>query len=163
MEKSEQYPVDETVPVVWIYTSVCQETEHRRFIKLGLEEEGIPCRVKVVQEGSAHLLSIQAAKASSLGVGIGLKESEGEAVLHHRDMPDSVKLLEIKGEMFNRDSLRKLGANSARFVKGIPLVSLVEPETSFSSGAQEDSTDFEILTNIVLEVMRILNFAKVDP
>ncbi len=173
MEISKQQPPGiETMPVVWIYTSTMEGKDSLKALGLGLEEEGIPCRIKEIEENSAHLLSIQASKASSLGVGIGLVESTHEAILHHRDLPDSELLLEVKDETFNMDSLRKLGTNSARFVKGTPLVPLASEETEDREGAgpqyeslpadsQYTVINIEILTRIVIEVLRTFNFEKV--
>lgn len=170
-----KHPTDiETMPVVWVYASSINDNENLRSIHLGLEEEGIPCRTTEVKGKSAHLLAIEAANASSLGVGIGIVESTREAVLHHRDLPDTEKLIEIKDETFTTEILRRLGANSARFVKGTPLVPLIEdeqedvnkttddiPEKHHASGSQDVGNDIEMITRIVVEILKTFNFGKV--
>lgn len=174
MEQTKHSTDLKTMPVVWIYTSYSTKGENLRQIELGLEEEGIPCKVHEVKSESAHDMAIQAAKASSLGVGLSLVESACQAVLHHRDLPDDEKLIEITGEAFNNNTLRRLGANSARFVKGTPLVPIIENDvddvirpSSDQSGAmdslssQYDGIDIETLVRIVVEIIKKFNFEKV--
>lgn len=165
----------ETMPVVWIYAVNSSADQSLKFIQLGLEEEGIPCAVKHVEGNSAHELAAEAAKASSLGVGVGLVEKSKEAALHHRDLPNEKKLIEIKEEIYDPDSLRRLGANSARFVKGTPLMPVVVDEIEYPdlSGSTEnesrekqfihaDEIDVELLVRIVVEIVEKINSGKVN-
>lgn len=175
MTTKEQQTFVETMPVVWIYVANPSADQSLKFIQLGLEEEGIPCAVKHVEGNSAHELAAEAAKASSLGVGVGLIEISKEAALHHRDLPNEKKLIEIKEDIFNSGTLRRLGANSARFVKGTPLMPVVVAEIEYPdlSGCSEeenkgnqntyaDEIDLELLIRIVVEVVEKLNSGKAD-
>lgn len=177
MEPREQRSVIETMPVVWIYSAHPADKAQEKAVKLGLEEEGIPCEVEPVQGDSAHTLATEAARASSLGVGIGLVGKAGEAALHHRDLSGDERLIELGGGDFRFDTLRRLGANAARFVKGVPLMPLVEeelPETmelpscgisSAGTAAQPQTVgeiDLETLTRIVVEVVQKFYSSKVD-
>ena len=175
MTTKNQQTIVETMPVVWIYAATPSSDQSLKFIQLGLEEEGIPCEVNHVKGESAHELAAEAAKASSLGVGIGLVETSKEAALHHRDLPNEKKLIEIKEEIFDPDTLRRLGANSARFVKGIPLMPVVVAKVEYPelSGCTEDESmekqfihadaiDLELLVGIVIEVVEKLNSGKAD-
>ncbi|MBM9512624.1 glycerol dehydratase reactivase beta/small subunit family protein [Desulfogranum marinum] len=175
MTTKEQQTFVETMPVVWIYVAPPSADQSLQFIQLGLEEEGIPCAVKHVEGNSAHELAAEAAKASSLGVGVGLVEISKEAALHHRDLPNEKKLIEIKEDIYNSGSLRRLGANSARFVKGTPLMPVVAAEVEYPelSGRSEgesnanqnthaDEIDLKLLIRIVVEVVGKLNSGKAD-
>lgn len=117
--------VVETRPTVCVYVDTAASDRCISSIEFGLEEEGIPCVVEKKQGMSAHELSAVAAKASILGVGVGLVEGAREAALHHRDLPDDIRLIEIKADEFNPDALRRLGANAARFVKNTPLMPIL--------------------------------------
>lgn len=170
-------------PVVWIYTAAALQDKSVQFIQLGLEEEGIPCEVEVVTaRKSAHELAVQAAKASSLGVGIGLVVDNKEAALHHRDLPDEQELIVVHQDIFAPTTLRRLGANSARFVKGTPLIPVIEEEVetevvtrqpqqptgcnskdASSSGLNSHTdVDLELLVRIVVEVVERLNSGKAN-
>jgi hypothetical protein len=87
----------------------------------GLEEEGIPVEVREGGEGSAESLAKTAADASILHVGIGILGGSGGVVLHHRDLPSDRPLIRLGVEECTAGSLRRLGANAARLVKGDPL------------------------------------------
>ena len=90
----------------------------RREVLLGLEEEGVPV---VVHEGigDAEELGHQAARLSSLEVGIGL-DSQGRAVIHHcklyRHQPVFNAHLNLRPE-----AARIVGINAARLVKVQPF------------------------------------------
>lgn len=195
------------MPVVWIHASPPVDGKGLRHIRLGLEEEGIPCRVKEVPGDSAHALAAAASRESSLGVGVGVVSASREAVLHHRDLPDTRRLMALKGETFDTGPLRRVGTNAARLVKAIPLVPLVEaawegtPEVVCPKAAEpvlpaapeaacpkatelvlpaapeadcrktagpvltnspETQIDIELLTRIVVAVMKTLNLEKVE-
>jgi|GEM_PF-84053 len=170
-------------PVVWIYTATAPQDQSVQFIQLGLEEEGIPCQVKVVTGTlSAHELAAQAARASALGVGIGLVEHSKEAALHHRDLPDDRQLIVVQQDLFAPTTLRRLGANSARFVKGTPLMPVVEEEVepevvpqkpqqpagctrqepSSSGPDSHTEVDLELLVRVVVEVVERFNSGKAN-
>lgn len=87
----------------------------------GLEEEGIPVEVREAKPGSAESLAKIAADASVLHVGIGIRGESGGVVLHHRDLPADQPLARLEAEECTARSLRRLGANAARLVKGDPL------------------------------------------
>ena len=170
MATSNQHLVDQSKPVVWLYTSSTLEMENSRQIQFGLEEEGIPCEVKEVSGESAHALAVAAVKVSSLGVGVGLVDSAMEAVVHHRDLPDTELLIEVKGENFTGNLLRRLGANSARLAKGGALLDMKEPAPEIVNSSQTVEADplltlssmehVELIKLIVVEIMNTLNADK---
>jgi len=170
MDTSNQQLVDETKPVVWLYTVSTQVMENNRQIRLGLEEEGIPCELREVSGESAHTLAVAAARLSSLGVGVGLVDSAMEAVVHHRDLLDTEKLIEVKGGSFRLNLLRRLGVNAARLTKGGALLEMKEEESEIqdvplsvgfdSSLGSRDHEEVEVLRKIVVEVINALNSSK---
>ncbi|KKM11460.1 hypothetical protein SY88_08570 [Clostridiales bacterium PH28_bin88] len=93
-----------------------------REVALGMEEEGIPCRL-MEGEGDADLLGRQAAEQSPLKVGVGL-DREGTIVLHHQRLHLRFPLFRLQAEVGSPERVRGLGANAARLVKGIPFKDL---------------------------------------
>ena len=91
-------------------------------IALGLEEEGIPVEFFPSRGASYLSESKEAAMASRLNVGIGLDWASKRIALHHRDLPLQAPLFDLSGEAEIVGSLRRMGANAARLVKGDPLL-----------------------------------------
>ena len=92
---------------------------------LGLEEEGIPWRCLGVEDiHDINGIAKQAADLSKLNVGLAVDEAGQIIVLHHRDLPRDKPLLTLSHKMasLNADTLRCIGANAARLVKGNPLL-----------------------------------------
>jgi hypothetical protein len=92
----------------------------------GMEEENVPYLIKGQEESVALKLGYLAAEDSSLGVGVGIGE-DGTVILHYKRLKQEEPLFQIH---LQRDmkKLRKLGANGARLVKGIPFKDLEEQE-----------------------------------
>lgn len=88
-------------------------------ISWGIEEEGIPCQIKQADEYDAVKLGYLASLESVLDVGIGIG-IDGNAVLHHAKLDEKSPLFVLGVKEMN-STLRMLGANAARLVKGIPL------------------------------------------
>lgn len=108
-------------PAVLIFAAPPLPEETVAPILWGLEEEGIPVEVRDAEPGSAESLAKTAADASVLHVGIGIRGESGGVVLHHRDLPYDQPLVRLGVEECTTGSLRRLGANAARLVKGDPL------------------------------------------
>ncbi|MCF8077761.1 MAG: glycerol dehydratase reactivase beta/small subunit family protein [Desulfobacterales bacterium] len=113
---------DESAPSVQIWVRRPVSEHVIASICWGLEEEGIPAEIQYVEQGAARSLGKEAAKNSRLNVGIGIDGRAKEAVLHHRDLPEDKPLFLYEESAFEAVSLRRLGANSARVVKGDPLI-----------------------------------------
>jgi propanediol dehydratase-reactivating factor small subunit len=97
----------------------------------GLEEEGIPCEVHCFStaEVSGHgprksvaQIASELAKTSRINVGLVVIGHENIALLHHRDLPVDLPLMRLDGLSITVDSLRILGRNAARLVKGDPFI-----------------------------------------
>jgi hypothetical protein len=138
-------------------------------IRQGLEEEGIPVEWHKTDHESAAGLAYQGALASRLNVGVGLNWAEGEAVVHHRELPADEPLLILRREKSDLQALRILGANAARLVKGDPLIleapykdglenqsdqdsSTDNPDTMFEYGGSSASLE-EIIKRVLKEVL----------
>jgi hypothetical protein len=117
-------PIADTLPAkpaVLIFAVPPLPEETVTPILWGLEEEGIPAEVREAEQGSAESLAKTAADASVLHVGIGILGERGGVALHHRDLPSDRPLVRLDVEECTAGSLRRLGANAARLVKGDPL------------------------------------------
>jgi len=122
----------------------------------GLEEEGIPVEVREAEQGSAESLAKIAADASVLHVGIGIRGGNGGVVLHHRDLPAAQALVRLGVDECTVGSLRRLGANAARLVKGDPL--RFDVEGNPGDGVEDPTGPFgdnlaDLIARIVIETL----------
>lgn len=106
-------------PVVVILFSQGRFPEHvGQEIVWGLEEEGVPCLIEV-GEGDADELGLEAARRSSLEVGVGLDDT-GRVTVYHRGLrrrnPVYASNVRLRPE-----TARLAGVNAARLVKVLPL------------------------------------------
>jgi hypothetical protein len=88
----------------------------------GLEEEGVPAELYKVEQGKAEILAKQAAERSALNVGIGINLHDSIVALHHRNLPIDGPLFTLSSVGLQAATLRVLGTNAARLVKGEPFV-----------------------------------------
>lgn len=115
-------PKEAVLPVVLVYAAPPVSEKNLAPILWGLEEEGIPGKVREYPKAPVEALAGQAAEDSPLGVGIGVNGMAGVAVLHHRDLLAHGPLFTLKEQAFESAGLRRLGVNAARLVKRMPLV-----------------------------------------
>lgn len=93
---------------------------HLKPILNGIEEEQIPVSTKDVSINNIVSRAYQAALASRLSVGIAYENNR--YVVHYKNLPEQAPLFDLT---INDDQqLRRLGANAARLVKGIPFKKL---------------------------------------
>jgi hypothetical protein len=111
-----------TRPVVNILFAGEVKTPFANAVCLGLEEEGIPWECKQTGAGQIVDLAKQAADLSKLNVGIAIDGETGCVVLHHRDLPSEKPLFFLTANEVEAGTLRQLGTNAARLVKGNPLL-----------------------------------------
>jgi Dehydratase medium subunit len=131
-------PSDRPAPptVVIRYQSHPGVHEELREIHAGLEEEGVHFRTEERAvwteerpgrggerdrrgEDGAVELAYAAACASTLAVGVGL-DTSGTVCLHHAKLAPSSPLLVLHNHV-TRTTLRWIGHNAARVVKGMPF------------------------------------------
>jgi len=83
----------------------------------GLEEEGIPWAISKAESTDAKILAFDAANHSRLRVGIGITRKT--AALQIKNCPIEKPIFLIKPDSDTQDfTIRKLGTNAARAVKG---------------------------------------------
>jgi hypothetical protein len=86
----------------------------------GIEEEGVLFEVTGSTEPSCEELALEGAAMSSLGVGIGI--FEGVVCVQVSKMPPGNML--FRGSLKKGSKMRNIGANAARYIKGIPFKEL---------------------------------------
>jgi phosphoribosylcarboxyaminoimidazole (NCAIR) mutase len=101
--------------VVVRYVSARTNQASLREVIAGLEEEGVPWRLEPAGEGTTAELAFGAARASTLGVGLGV-DAEGAVSVHHAKLPAARPV--ATGSV---GQARVLGHNAARLVVGIPF------------------------------------------
>ncbi|MFV0518177.1 MAG: glycerol dehydratase reactivase beta/small subunit family protein [Aminipila sp.] len=90
----------------------------------GIEEEGIPYEVIMVDDCSNHIkMAYEACQNSRLGVGIGI--TEGHVALHYEKLQEEYPLFNIS-TYEDIGKVRDIGANGARLVKRMPFKVLQE-------------------------------------
>ncbi|MBU9788312.1 glycerol dehydratase reactivase beta/small subunit family protein [Lentilactobacillus sp. IMAU92037] len=84
----------------------------------GIEEEQIPFQmIQVADSSSAVDRAYQAAVASRLSVGISFDDQQ--IVVHYKNLNPNEPLFVVPID--NPTNVRKIGANAARLVKGVPF------------------------------------------
>ncbi|SHF00860.1 glycerol dehydratase reactivase beta/small subunit family protein [Clostridium fallax] len=107
------------VPSIQLYySSKLKDLDKLNEILWGIEEEGIPCEVFSKEELlSSEELSHMAACKSRLAVGIGIDDSEKITLTFNKlKEEEPLFIASLKDES---NTLRDLGANAGRLVKGI--------------------------------------------
>jgi hypothetical protein len=97
-----------------------------RWVMVGAEEEGVPCREVLAEAESVgagrddpRVMAWAAARASRLGVGIAASRSR--LVLHETHMPVERPVWELPLGGDLRPACRLVGCNAGRMVKRMPL------------------------------------------
>lgn len=105
-------------PAIQVRSAVGSDTE--REVLAGIEEEGVPYVVtRPRTAGSADDLAREAARRSSLDVGVGI-DAEGRVSVAHELLREPVAGLVSNGAA-TTSFARSAGHNAARIVCGIPL------------------------------------------
>ncbi len=90
-----------------------------RWVQIGAEEEGVPC--KLVEEQADDLVALAYAASKSSRFNIGLGVSDSEVVLHEMHMPPEKPVLSFKFSGKADYFCRLMGANAARMIIRKPL------------------------------------------
>lgn len=90
-----------------------------RWVEVGAEEEGVPCRLAQASTEGLVAAAYEAAQASRLGVGIGV--GAGKVLLHEAHMPVGQPVWEWPSNGSAAQVCRMAGCNAGRFVKRMPL------------------------------------------
>lgn len=90
-----------------------------RWVQIGAEEEGVPCKLVSEQADNVVGLAYAAAKSSRFNIGIGISTSE--VVLHEMHMPPEQPVVAFKFSGKADFFCRLMGANAARMIIRKPL------------------------------------------
>ncbi len=104
---------------VAVHLYCCPGIQHQSLepILCGIEEEGLPFVINDVAETDPRLAGSDAAKNSSLDVGIGIGV---DRVTVHYEKTNTHPL--FSEQWGNHHALQRIGVNSARLVKRIPVL-----------------------------------------
>jgi hypothetical protein len=104
-----------------IHVSLLSSTDESlyRWVHIGAEEEGVPCRQVEGQAGDLTALAYEAARSSRFHIGVAL--SAETAVLHEMHMPPEQPVLSQPLAQKPNFICRLMGANAARMVVRKPF------------------------------------------
>jgi len=109
---------DEELPRVRVWCLGDEIPEWIDDLEHGIEEEGVSWVVQSGYEGGAVPVAHQAAVESKLKIGVGVTHDE-RIVVHHKQLPSEDPVFDVSDT--TPKLARRLGTNSARLAKGIPL------------------------------------------
>ena len=115
-------------PTILLYATQHISADILKPVLYGIEEEGLPVVIEF-HSGTYMTLADLASRNSALSVGIGV-DDEG-IVLTYKNIPAHQFIYRLTGYAQYPDSLRTLGVNAARLVKGNPFVSDERLEVAF--------------------------------
>lgn len=108
-----------------------------RWIEIGAEEEGVPCKLVSERADNVVALAYAASQSSRFNVGIGISDSE--VVLHEMHMPPEQPVVAFqfsgKADFF----CRLMGANAARMIIRKPLRFDDEPAPFENETIEQDT------------------------
>ncbi|GAA3601193.1 MULTISPECIES: glycerol dehydratase reactivase beta/small subunit family protein [Lactobacillaceae] len=84
---------------------------------LGIEEEQIPYQFTDIDKPTAVERAYDASVISRLSVGIGFDDDQ--VIVHYKNLKPDSPLFKVAETGY--DAIRKVGANAARLVKGVPF------------------------------------------
>ena len=115
-------------PTILLYATQHISEDILKPLLYGIEEEGLPVVIEF-HSGTHMELANLASRNSALSVGIGVDEVA--IVLTYKNIPAHQFIYRLSGYSHYPNSLRILGVNAARLVKGNPFVSDKRLEVAF--------------------------------
>ena len=115
-------------PTILLYATEHISEDILKPVLYGIEEEGLPVAIES-HSGTHMTLADLASRNSALSVGIGVDDEA--IVLTYKNIPTDQFIYRLTGYAQYPDSLRTLGVNAARLVKGNPFVSDERLEVAF--------------------------------
>ena len=115
-------------PTILLYATQYISEDILKPLLYGIEEEGLPVVIEF-HSGTHMELANLASCNSALSVGIGVDEQA--IVLTYKNIPAHQFIYRLSGYRHYPNSLRTLGVNAARLVKGNPFVSDERLELAF--------------------------------
>lgn len=140
-----------------------------RWVEIGAEEEGVPCRLIDLAEKDMVALAYAAALSSRFGIGVGV--SHQMVVLHERHMSPTMPVMSLQFSGQGDYFCRLMGTNAARMVIRKPFrfaedeveqrQNPVKPHPSWTQPAEERplpalAEDPALIAKIVLRVIQKL-------
>jgi len=163
--QSESFPES---PAIHVAVLPDVESAAFRWVRVGAEEEGVPCREAPVQDDPVAA-AYAAAQESRLGVGVAA--GRGRVVLHEAHMPAERPVWELPLAGDLRQACRLVGSNAGRMVKRMPLrfeqentpvalpemtPSWTEVQPSVTAGPGGEQADAADLAALVASIVRSL-------
>ncbi|WP_432666514.1 glycerol dehydratase reactivase beta/small subunit family protein [Wukongibacter baidiensis] len=143
----------ENKPTIKIYySSNIKDIRYFSNLLWGIEEEGIPYELEMMDGDSDIDLSYKAAQDSRLDVGLGISY-EGFVSLHYVKLNKDRPLFKINTKL-EGTKLRALGSNTARLVKGMPLKNLEDNVHDISNGEITRREENLEIKTIIEEIIR---------
>lgn len=115
-------------PTILLYATQYISEDILKPLLYGIEEEGLPVVIEF-HSGTHMELANLASCNSALSVGIGVDEQA--IVLTYKNIPAHQFIYRLSGYSHYPNSLRTLGVDAARLVKGNPFVSDERLELAF--------------------------------
>lgn len=126
---------------------VCVGNKQESFLKeiiAGIEEEGIPFKVKNIELNEDVMLREVYAKSQESRIGIAIGVVNNRIVLHYNKLKEEKPLIDIRLNLFEKKKARIVGCNAARLYKIMPFKDI-------------ESVNSEFLEKIRASVTSVLN------
>lgn len=116
-------------PTILIYHHKGVTPDSIKELLYGIEEEGIPYTLEERSDEDSLILADLASHASALSVGVSC--TKDLVVLSFKNLPPELFMYKLRDYRHKPNSLRVLGTNAARLVKGNPFKKDAQLEVSF--------------------------------
>jgi len=141
---------DQIKPCIVIYAYDHSESALKiREVEAGMEEEGIPYSITQSNEMDVNTLAHQAARASKLGVGVGIG-ADGLAIQYDK-LPKNEPLFQLTTSG-TRGDWRTYGYNAARLVKGIPFKQ--NSQETIDPQCEDSKALYDLVWRIVTKILQ---------
>lgn len=107
-------------PAIHVAFTALADENLFRWVQVGAEEVGVPCR-KVALFGPDDTVALAYAAAESSRLRIGVAVDRGEVVLHELHMPAGLPVLRFRMDGQDEQRCRLMGSNAARMVVHLPF------------------------------------------
>lgn len=126
---------------------VCLSNLKEPFLKeilAGIEEEGIPCKVKNINFNEDTILREVYAASQESRIGIAIGVIDGRVVLHYNKLKEEKPLIDINLNLYEKEKARIVGCNAARLYKIMPFKDM-------------ESIDVELLEKVRSSVIFVID------
>lgn len=113
-------------PAIHVALAPGLDDNHFRFVAIGAEEDGVPCRQVTVTATDPVTMAYEAATSSRFGVGVSV--SSGGVVIHELHMPARQPVITFEAGTDFLPYCRLAGSNAARLIIRLPFRFELEPD-----------------------------------